>query len=180
VIGESWRRPNGASRAVSTRAPGRLPGVSAISSSRMPRTMPPLASVAGLPGASIPLLESEIPSVVTNSFAVLALRRLDIVFASTRRQMMRTAVRRLPSAGVFLRRRLGVEQLPARLAPRLSVIMIMPAFRAMREPGRRPDWNRPMPRRRHVAWLSGAPSSVYGSRAPRCRFSEWLGPGPSR
>jgi hypothetical protein len=38
---------------------------------------------------------------------------------------MRTAVRRLPSAGVFLRRRLGVEQLPARLAPRLSVIMII-------------------------------------------------------
>jgi hypothetical protein len=35
-------------------------------------------------------------------------------------------------------------------------------------------------RRRRVAWLSGAPSSNRGSRAPRCRFSEWLGPGLSR
>jgi hypothetical protein len=28
--------------------------------------------------------------------------------------------------------------------------------------------------------LSGAPSSNRGSRTPRCRFSEWLGPGLSR
>src|SRR5437870_2326325 len=35
-------------------------------------------------------------------------------------------------------------------------------------------------RRRRVAWLGGAPSSTRGSRAPRCRLSEWLGPGLSR
>ncbi len=39
------------------------------------------------------------------------------------------------------------------------------------------DRTRPMQRRRRVAWLSGAPSSNRGSRTPRCRFSEWLGPG---
>jgi hypothetical protein len=35
-------------------------------------------------------------------------------------------------------------------------------------------------RRRRVAWLGGTPSSTRGSRAPRCRLSEWLGPGLSR